>query len=282
MLAAALMSVMAALIKLAGQNLQVTQILLVRQIVVTALAVPAIMRGWPGSIRTARPGMQVARGFIGFTAMVLGFSAIIHLPLAEATVIAFSRSFFITLLAIAFLGEIVGLPRWLGLAAGFSGVLIIVWPESGAAPGIWHLAALASALCVSVLFIMLRILARVDQPVTVLAYQSFGVGLLLIPPAIWFWRAPDPWEWVLLAAIGGFCAAGQILNILAMRVGEASALAPLDYTRLIFATALGFWLFSEWPTSRVWIGSVVIVAAAAFVLLRERHAVRRRRRQGGL
>lgn len=274
-LAAAIFSVMVALIKLLGQRLHVTEILFFRQLTMASLALPAIIAGWPASVRSARPGMQVARVGLAFTAMTLGFSAVIHLPLAEATVISFSKAFFTTLLAIVLLGEIVRLPRWLGLAAGFTGVLVIVWPEPGTAPGIWHLAALGSAVCVSSVMVMVRILARLDRPVTILTYQAVGVGLLMIPPTLWFWRTPEPWEWVLLIVIGAISALGQYLNILAMRVGEASALAPLEYTRLIFATALGLWLFAEFPDPRVWIGAAIIIAAALLVLDRERRAARR-------
>ncbi len=277
MLAAALLSIMAGLIKLAGQHLHVTQILFFRQLTIASIALPSVIHGWPGSLRSARPGMQLARVGLAFTAMTLGFSAIIHLPLAEATVISFSRSFFVTLLAIFLLGEVVRLPRWTGLAVGFAGVVIIVWPQPGEAPGIWHLAALCSALCVSTVRILIRILARIDRPITILSFQAVGVGLLMVPPTIWFWRTPEPWEWGLLVAIGVVSAGAQYLNILAMRVGEASALAPLEFTRLLFATVLGLYLFDEFPEPRVWFGAAVIVAAAMFVLYRERRAAMRRR-----
>ena len=277
MLAAALLSVMAALIKLAGQHLHVSQILFFRQLTIGVIALPPVIAGWPASLRTARPGLQLARVGLAFTAMTLGFSAIVHLPLAEATVISFSRSFFVTLLAIVLLGEIVRLPRWAGLAAGFAGVMLVVWPEPGAAPGIWHLAAICSALCVSTVQILIRVLTRVDRPVTILSFQAVGVGLLMVPPMLWFWRTPEPWEWGLLAAIGVISAGAQYLNILAMRAAEASALAPLEYTRLIFATLLGLWMFAEFPEPRVWVGAAVIVAAALFVLYRERRAAMRRR-----
>lgn len=266
---------MIALVKLLGQRLHVTEILLFRQATMVAVALPAIISGWPDSLRSARPRMQLGRVALAFLAMTLGFSAVINLPLAEATVISFSKSFFTTLLAIVLLGEVVRLPRWIGLAAGFAGVLVIVWPEPGVAPGLWHLAALGSALCVSSVFVMIRVLARLDRPVTILTYQAVGVGLLMVPPAIWFWRTPEPWEVGLLVVIGVLSASAQYLNIIAMRAGEASALAPLEYTRLIFATALGLWLFAEWPEARVWLGAAIIIVAALFVLDRERRGRRR-------
>lgn len=273
--AAVFFSVMVALIKLVGSRLHITEILLFRQITMVLIAAPAIWAGWPGSLQSARPRLQLARVGLAFLAMTLGFSAIIELPLAEATVISFSKTFFTTLFAIIILGEIVRTPRWIALFIGFVGILVIVWPALGTDYGLWHIAALVSAVCVSLVFIMIRILSQIDRPITILTYQAVGVGLLMIAPAIWFWKTPTLWELVLLALIGAVSVAAQYLNILAMRAGEASALAPLEYTRLIFATALGLVLFSEWPDERVWIGAALIVAAALYVLNRERAAANR-------
>ena len=269
-LGSALFSVMMALIKLAGERLHVTEILLVRQVTMTVLALPVIIAGWPGSLRSARPGLQLCRIGAASLAMILGFSALIHLPLAEVTVILFSKAFFITLLAIVLLSELVRLPRWIALAFGFVGVFVVVWPEAGQSFSPWHLAALASAVCVAMVTIMIRVLAQIDRPVTILTYQSVGVGLLLLVPAMWFWKMPTPWEWLLLIMIGAFSAAAQYLNILAMRAGEASAIAPLEYTRLVFVTLLGLWIFGELPEFRVWIGGAIIIGAALYVLHRER------------
>lgn len=270
--ASAFFSVMIAMIKLAGDRLHVTQILFIRQTTMVTLAIPAIWAGWPGSLQSSRPKLQFARVGLAFCAMTLGFSAVIHLPLAEATVISFSKAFFTTMLAIFILGEVVRLPRWSALIAGFVGVVIVVWPAPGAELQIWHLAAVASAVCVSAVFIIVRVLAQVDKPVTILTWQAMGVGLLMLGPMLWFWQWPTVWEWGLLISIGALSALAQYLNILAMKVGEASAMAPLEYSRLIFATLLGLWLFAEWPEPRVWLGAAIIIGAALYVLHRERRA----------
>ncbi len=263
---------MVALIKLAGERLHVTEILLFRQITMVVIAAPVIWAGWPGSLQSARPKLQLTRVGLAFLAMTLGFSSIIALPLAEATVISFSKTFFTTVFAIFILGEVVRTPRWIALFVGFIGILVIVWPEQQVGLSVWHLMALASAVCVSLVFIMIRILSQIDQPVTILTYQAVGVGLLMVAPAIWFWKTPTWPEVGLLIAIGVVSVGAQYLNILAMKAGEASALAPLEYTRLIFAAILGFFLFSEWPDPQVWIGATLIISSAAYVLYRERTA----------
>lgn len=271
-LGSAIFSVMMALIKIAGQRLHVTEVLFIRQMTMIAVAAPVIAAGWPGSLTSARPGLQVTRVGFAFMAMLLGFSALIHMPIAEVTVISFSKAFFTTLLAIIFLSEIVQAARWTALALGFVGVLVIVWPQPGETISYWHLAALGSAICVSVVTILIRILAQIDRPVTILTYQAVGVGVLMIPPTIYFWKMPTLEEWVLLITIGVLSAVAQYINILAMKLGEASAIAPLEYTRLVFVTVLGLWLFAEWPDPRVWVGAAIIVGAALYVLHRERRA----------
>ncbi|MEM6663214.1 MAG: DMT family transporter [Pseudomonadota bacterium] len=273
-LAAALFSVMVTLIKVAGETMHVTQVLFFRQVTMTVVALPVILAGWPASLHSERPKLQLFRVLVAFMAMTLGFGAFIELPLAEVTVISFSKSFFMTLLAIVVLQEVVNIPRWTALLLGFAGVMVIVWPTDGAGWNIWHLAALASALCVAVVMVVIRILSQVDKPVTILTYQAVGVGALMFLPMLYFWQMPTAYEWGLIIAIGVVSAAAQYVNIIAIRAAEASALAPLEYVRLVFAVALGWWIFSEWPDPRVWIGAIVIIGAALFVLHREQRAAR--------
>ncbi|MHA1530291.1 MAG: DMT family transporter [Alphaproteobacteria bacterium] len=279
---AAILTVMLALIKLAGQSLHVTEILFFRQATMVAIAAPAIVHGFPGSLITRRPDLQLARIGVAFGAMLLGFTAVIHLPLAEATTLGFTKTFFMTILGILVLGEVVRARRWAALAAGFTGVLIILWPEiggevgggAGQGSGIYRLASISSACLVALVMVLIRKLAQVDRPVTILSYQAMGVGLLMFVPMLWFWKTPTPWEAGLLVLIGAVAALGQYINILALRAGEASALASLDFTRLVFAGALGLVMFGEWPANRVFLGAAVIVGAALYTLHRERQARR--------
>lgn len=270
--ASVLFTGMIVLIKMASQRLHVTEVLFFRQLAMVFLASPLILSGWPGSVISTKPKLQILRVFFAFGAMTLGFGALVHLTLAEATVISFSKSFFVTVLAIFFLHEIVSWPRWSALIVGFFGVLIIVWPDKGTSLDFWHLAALTSAICVGVVMVIIRVLSREDQPVTILTYQAVGVGILLLPPALWFWQMPTTDEWLLIAGVGAVSVLAQYVNILAIRAAEASALAPLEYTRLVLAAAAGLWFFDEWPGERVWIGAAVIIAAALFVVHREQRA----------
>jgi len=263
-------SVMVALIKIVGQTLHVTEVLLFRQLTMLAIAAPVILSAFPRSLYTARPALQVFRILIAFFSMLLGFTAVIHLPLAEATAISFAKTFFTTVLAIFFLGEIVGARRWGAVIVGFLGVLIVAWPSGQGALNIYGALAIISAGCVGCVVIIVRKLSQVDLPITILTYQAIGVGLLMTPPAFWFWRTPTYNELILMAAIGCLSVVGQYCNILGLKAAEASAAAPMDYARLVYSLILGFWLFGEWPEPRVFLGAAIVIAAAVYTLHRER------------
>lgn len=270
MLGSLFFAVMVVLIKIAGQRLHVTEILFFRQLTMLLLAAPVILRYFPASLISARPGLQAIRISVAFLAMLLGFTSIIHLPLAEATTLNFAKTFFVGVLAIIFLGEVVGPRRWAAMAMGFAGVILIAWPQEGADLNIYTLMAVGSALAVACVMTLMRTIAQVDKPVTILSYQAIGVGVLMIPPTIWYWTQPTLADLLLIGMIGAVSSVGQLCNIQAFKAGEASAIAPLDYVRLIYALILGFLIFDEWPESRVFIGAAIIVGAAVYTLHRER------------
>ncbi|XYK80148.1 MAG: DMT family transporter [Labrenzia sp.] len=269
LLAAFLFSIMVTLIKFLGQDLSVFQILVVRQVFMLLIVAPKILPGLPGSLATKRPGLQLTRIVFATSAMLLGFTAIIEMPLADATAISFSKTFFITIFAIWFLGEQVGKHRWGATIVGFLGVLLMLRPSGEGLVDPFALMALGSAACAGMVMIVIRILTRTDPPNTILTYQAMGVGLIMIIPAWMTWQAPTLEQWALLAAVGFFSWAGQMANIKAFQAGEATAIASLDYTRLLYATLFGALIFSQWPGFETLIGASVVIAASIYTVRRE-------------
>ncbi len=268
MLASFVFSLMALLIKLLGQRLHITQILLVRQIGMVIMVAPAILRNFPGSLRTARPKLQLIRVLCALVAMLCGFTAIIHMPLADATAIFFAKSFFVTVFAVFFLAEIVGVYRWSAVLIGFVGVMVMLQPGTDNF-SIYGLASLVGAAGAAAVMILLRLLSRSDSTNTIMIYGSLGVGLVMIAPGIYFWQQPTSSEWLLLAAVAVVSYFGQRCNIFAYKHGEASLLASLDYVRLLWATLFGFLVFDQLPGISTWFGAVIVVAAAIFTIYRE-------------
>jgi len=261
-------STMALLIKLLGQHLQVTQILLLRQLGMLLLVMPSILRQFPGSLVTARPGLHVARIACALVAMMCGFTAVIHLPLAEATALFFAKSFFLTIFAMLILGERVGRYRWGAVVVGFGGVLIMLQPGTENF-SIYSIASLAGAAGAAGVMINLRILSQSDSADTILTWSALGVGIAMAVPGIYYWQTPTPVEWLMFAALAVVSYLSQKGNIFAYKHGEASLLASLDYVRLLWATLLGWLFFEQLPQAATWLGAVIVVAAAVFTIYRE-------------
>ena len=267
--AAFLFAIMTALIKFTGDNLSVFQILLIRQVVMIVIVAPTIVRGLPSSLATKRPDLQAARIVCATLGMLLGFTAFIELPLADATALGFSKTFFITIFAILFLGETVGAHRWGATIVGFLGVLLMLRPEGGGLVNIYALMAIAGAASAGMVMVILRILTKTDSPTTILTYQAGFVGLIMAIPAIYTWQHPTFQEWCLLIALGVISWAGQMSNIKAFQSGEATAIASLDYTRLLYATVIGVIVFNHWPSLETLTGAAIIIGASIYTIRRE-------------
>ena len=275
-LAAAGFSVMVALIKIAGRRLPIGEILLFRQAFMLMFMAPVLVRGFPSALRTQQHGLHSLRIIAALFGMLFGFTAFIHMPLADATTIGFARSFFITILAVAFLNESVGARRWLAIGVGFIGVAVVLRPGPDIfTQNIYGVMALAGACSAALVMVLIRKLSQRDKPSTILLYQALGVGALIAPLAIWNWVTPSLEDLVLLLAIGAVSVVAQMANIHAYRAGEASVMAGLDYIRLLYAVALGFVLFGEWPDIYVFAGAGIIIAAALYTIHREARLGRR-------
>ena len=259
---------MAMLIKLAGSQLHVTQIILVRQLVMVAIMTPTMAKTFPDSVKTQRPGLQLTRIAVALVAMLTGFTALINMPIADATAIGFAKSFFVTIFAILILKETVGIRRWAATLVGFCGVLVMLQPGTNGF-SVYGVYAAIAAIAAGLVMVILRLLSRTETPSTILIYQAVGVGLVLMLPGIYFWKAPSAGEWLLLLAVGVTGYWSQMSNILAYKLGEASLLAPLEFTRLIYATIIGIAVFGDYPNKSTVIGALIVVCASAYTIHRE-------------
>ena len=269
MLAAFGFALMIALIKLVGSRLPVVQILFVRQLGMLLILSPTIVRDLPHALSTRRLDLQLLRIGLALVAMLCGFTAVIHMPLADAVALGFAKSFFVTIFAVLVLRETVGVHRWSAVALGFIGVLVMVRPGSDGA-SLYGLMAITGAASAGAVMVVIRLLSRSESTHSILLYQALGVGLVMAVPAWVYWEAPTAHEWLLLGAIGVISFFAQKANVMAYTWGEASMLASLDYVRLLYATALGWWLFDTLPGTSTWIGAGIIVLASVYTVWRER------------
>lgn len=260
-------TLMVSCIKVLGQRIPVVEILFMRQVVLLLVIAPMMVRNFPGVFVSRHRKLHFIRVGVSSIAMITGFTAFVHLPLAEATTIGFARTLFTTVLAVLILHETVGLRRWSATALGFIGVVVVVQPGSDSF-SLYALAAILSAFLVALLMIFLRTLSQVDKPITIMSYQAVFLTLILAAPAFYFWVTPTWTELVLVIVAGTLMSVMQWLNIQAYKVGEAAAIAPMDYFRLFFATLIGIWFFSEIPTIWTFVGAGIILLSTAYTMHR--------------
>jgi len=265
--------VMSALIKQVGQNIPVVEILFIRQLLVLLIISPVILRNLDTVFTTNVFRLHFTRSLFSVVAMFTGFTAVVHLPLAEVTAISFVRTLFTTILAIFFLKEVVGIRRWSSVVIGFVGVLVIVRPDSDNINA-YAMLALISALFVSGINIVMRKLSQIDNPSTIMTYQSIFVTLVMAVPTVFLWVTPTFEEAVFVLLIGGLMSMMQWLFIQAFKAGEAAAIAPMEYARLIFAAVIGIIFFAEVPTAWTLSGAGIIMASTLYTM--HRNALKKR------
>jgi drug/metabolite transporter (DMT)-like permease len=242
----------------------------IRFLVFALIMVPAMVPGSPVySLRTGQAGLQLWRGVTLLGSSLLFISGLRYLPIAEASATSFIAPVVVTALSIVFLGERVGLRRWLATAVGLIGVLIILRPGTSA----FHVAAffpLVSASAWACTLIMTRMMSGKEHAATTMTYSSI-VGLCIVTALVPFvWVAPT-WHDILFGTLVGVAStAGQWIVVLAFRYADASVLAPFSYTQLLWVSILGFIVFGEVPDVWTIAGAVIIVASGLYTAHRER------------
>ena len=262
-LASLLFTIMTAAIKDVGQRIPVWEILFIRQACVILILSPRLIKSFPVAFRTDRLSLHACRIFCSLCAMATGFTAVIHMPLAQSTAISFARTLFITVLAVLILKEVVDLKRWGATVVGFIGVLIVLQPTFDGID-FYAFLALSSAIFVAFVMILTRFMTKTESPVTIMTYQSFGLAIVFGIPAFHYWETPTSGELIAMVLTGALMSMAQYSNIQAYKHGEASAVQPMEFTRLIFAGLIGVLFFLETPSTLTIVGSMVIFAGAAY------------------
>lgn len=256
-------------VRILSETLSVWQVAVFRQGTQVIALAPFIVLTKGAVLRTGRLPLHGARALCSSGGMILFYLAFALLPLALATTLTFLQAMFVILLAAVLLGERIGPRRIAAVIAGFAGVLIVMRPGVAAVePGM--LVALAGAFVAALLMIITRSLSATESRLSIMLYSS-TFGLLLVAlPAVWMWQPLEAHHLPLLLLVGVAGTTGQFLMVGAFQVAEASALAPVDYVRLIFAVIAGYAMFGEVPDIWTWAGAAVIVGAVAYATHRER------------
>ena len=266
-------------VKLVGQTLPLFQLLTLRAVLATALL--AIMAVWLGSFRLNMPRRD---GWLVFWrclaevgAAYFFLSALLAMPLANVTAILQVLPLTVTLGAALFFREAVGWRRMVAICAGFVGMLLIVRPGTDGFT-VHTVYALAAVMCVTLRDLVTRKMSPQVSSMTVTVITSATILMFAGLASLGIeWQPVSTRDALYIVASAVFIIGGYSFSVMVMRGGEISAIAPFRYSSLLWALALGWLVFGEWPDPVTLLGAAIVVASGVFTLYRERKLKARRR-----
>jgi drug/metabolite transporter (DMT)-like permease len=228
-------------------------------------------QGLVGALRTKQPWLQIVRSLILVIESAIFVLAFRYLPLADTHAVAATSPLIVIALGVLFLGERAGAARWLAVAAGFAGVLLIVQP--GLRSLDWPvLLPLIGAGLWATYQILTRLAARHDSPDTSLIWVALVplIATTFVGPIGWQW--PTAMAWILMSAISAIGAVGNYALIKALDYAEAGAVQPYSYTLLVWATLFGVVVFGDVPDGWTILGAAIVVASGLYTWHHDRVA----------
>jgi drug/metabolite transporter (DMT)-like permease len=276
-----LFAAMAALVRHLGPVAPVGQMVFFRSAfaILPVVVIFALRGELKSAVYTRRPFGQLGRGLLSVVTMSTNFSAITRLPLADATAISFAAPLVTVALAAAILKERVGIFRWSAVAVGFAGVIVMLVPHfdlghyaaiGAATAAVGSILALFSAICNAGVIIQTRRLTQSETTSSIVFYFSLICALAGLATLPFGWHYPTAGELVALISLGVLGGLAHLLLTDSYRHAAASVIAPFDYTSMLWALLLGYWVFRELPPPLVYAGAAIVAAAGLFVIWRER------------
>jgi len=274
----ALLSIMDALAKsLVTNNIHSIEVLALRGIMIAiALLIFYSVRRNHRELVPKRPWAQLLRGTTGIIAPLTFFMALKYLPMSSAVVVFFSAIFMTTMLSVLVLHERVGPHRWFAVIAGYIGVIIAMSSgllgndDDSSNKLLGYVLVLVSSLSYSILFISGKILTRTDSVASLVLSYNICVGIIAMVALPWFWQSPTSFQWVLIISLATVAVAGHFCVTYAFSQADASVIAPLEYTSVVWAVLFDVLIWKEVAGAPTWIGAAIIIGSGLYLLHRER------------
>ena len=264
-----------ALVKYVSQSLPGSQLIFIRGVFATALLLAiahgmGLLRGPKGRFNEVLHRPVLIRSALDAAATLVYLTALFHLPLANATAINMATPLFISLIAVLWMGERIGVARWLAIALGFVGVLLIVQPKAEGFNG-YALLCLFGTLLHAARDLFTRQINPSMPSILITVGTAASVTVLAAVISVFQgWKPVTMAHLGLLAAASVFLSGGYFLLIHAMRAGDISLIAPFRYAGLLIALIIGFLVWSEVPNLLAWCGIALLMGAGLYVLHNER------------
>jgi drug/metabolite transporter (DMT)-like permease len=252
-----------------SQQLDVYQAQFLRYLMGLLVMLPLVWRHGLQAYKPVNITGQFWRGGVHTLGLILWFTALPKIPLADMTAIGFTGPIFIMLGAAWFLGEPMRRDRWIAALIGFAGVLVVVLPKMTGQGGWYNLVMLASAPVFAASFLITKALTRYEKPGVIVLWQSLTVTVLSLPMALPHWQSPHAAQWLGFVATGVLGTLGHYCLTRAFHTADISATQSLRFLDLVWASLLGWLVFSDVPSSSTWAGALVILLATVWIARRE-------------
>ncbi len=236
---------------------------------------------WRGTLRsgliTSQPLGHVWRGLLGTTTMGLGFVGVAYLPFPEAVAIGYTAPLLVTVFAAMFLGEQIRAYRLGAIVLGLIGVMLVLSPRlsmepdvtTGTLASLGALAALMAAVFAALTQVFVRKLIATESTSAIVFWFTISSTMLSLLTLPFGWALPDPSQTALLVSAGLLGGLGQIILTESYRFAEIAVIAPFEYSSMIFALLIGYFLFNELPSVTMIFGALMVVMAGLIIVWRE-------------
>ena len=223
----------------------------------------------PATLRPVHPWWTLARTVAGVVAAVCAFTAFSLLPLAQTYALLFAMPLLITAMSVPVLGERVSALRWAAVLGGLMGVLIVLRP--GATDlGLGHAAGITAAVASAFVAVVMRRIGRDERPVVMLIYPMIANAAVMGAALPWVYEPMPGDHVVLFALVAALAFSATFLTVRAYALAEAAAVAPMQYSQIIWATIFGALVFGERPDAATVLGAAIIIGAGLVILFAER------------
>ena len=261
-------ALMASCVKFVSNDLNTFSICFYRCIIGLIFLLPFVAKNKFQALKSNNIKLQFSRSMINIISMICWFSALGMMQLEKAAALGFTTPLFTTVLAVIFLGEIIRIHRTAALALGFVGIIVIIRP--GYIPFEYStLVMLIASLTFSFVLIFVKRLSAIDTNLTIIFYHLLFMTPVFFILSLFFWE-PITWNQLLIFII--MSTAGLLSHwcmTQSLKMSDTTFVMPLQFTKLIWVSLIGFFIFSEMPDFWTWIGGAIIFVSVIYITYRE-------------
>lgn len=261
-------SFMGAGVKLLSDDLHPIVICFYRSLMGLILITPFVIRNNFKALRTQNMRLQIFRASINVISMICWFSAIGMMHFEKATALGFTTPLFTTVLAVVVLGEVIRFHRTAALLFGFIGIIIIIRP--GYVPfEFGTVLMLIASFSFSFVLIFVKKLSATDSSLTIIFYHLLYMTPVFFILSLFYWENINLYQLIVFTLMGASGLLSHWCLAQAFKMSDTTFVMPLQFTKLIWASLIGLFIFAEQPDIWTWVGGVIIFISVVYITYRE-------------